>query len=317
MSIIEAQRIMEEDPRHARAAHDARFDAGSAFTQDTYRPIGEGMVPIQDAGFIHADAAYDVVSASRGYVFRMRDHIERFNESCRKFQLKNPHSDAETLEILTNLVKLTGLKDAYIWWAVTRGQMEGERTRPRYVNRFYAFVTPYSFILDDEHRTRGANLYVSESFIRIPAKAVDPTAKNFHWMDLKLSIFEALRTGADWSVLTDGNGNLTEAPGCNVFLIKNGVMKTPATGCLEGITRKTVFDLANELRLPLEVTNVTARELVDADEAFLTSTAGGIMPAARVNDRPLGGRNGPGEITTRLHNLYWEKRWAGWLGDPI
>jgi branched-chain amino acid aminotransferase len=318
MTIIEAQRIIEQDPRHARAPHDPRYDAGSAFTQGTYRPIGEGVVPIQDAGFIQADAAYDVVSASGGYIFRMRDHIARFNESCRKFRLKNPYTDAETVAILTNLVKLTGLKDAYIWWAVTRGQMEGhDRARAHYVNQFYAFVTPYSFILDDEKRTRGANLFVSEQFVRISPRSVDPTAKNFHWMDLKLSIYEALRAGADWSVLTDGNGHLTEAPGCNVFLIKNGVIKTPATGCLEGITRLTVFDLAKELGIPVDVTTVNAQELIEADEAFLTSTAGGIMPAARVNDRPLGGRNGPGEITTRLHNLYWEKRWDGWLGDRI
>jgi len=317
MTIVQAKHIMETDPRHARAPHEPRYEAGSAYTQDVYRPIGEGVVPIQDAGFIHADAAYDVVSASRGYVFRMKDHLERFNESCRKFQLKNPYSDAQTVEILTNLVKLTGLKDAYIWWAVTRGQMEGERTRPRYVNRFYAYVTPYSYIMDDEHRTRGANLYVSERFVRISPKSVDPTAKNFHWMDLKLSIFEALRGGHDWSVLTDGDGNLTEAPGCNVFVIKNGVLKTPATGCLEGITRKTVFDLAKESGIRVDVTTVKVQELIDADEAFLSSTAGGIMPAARVNDRPLGGRNGPGEITTALHNLYWEKRWDGWLGDKI
>ena len=318
MSILEAQRVMEEDPRHARAPHDPRFYAGSAFTQSTYRPIDEGVVPIQDAGFIQADAAYDVVSASRGYLFRMRDHIERFNESCRKFRLENPHTDAQTVEILTNLVKLCGLKDAYIWWAVTRGQMEGQdRARARYVNQFYAFVTPYRFILDDEKRARGANLFVSEQYVRIPPRSVDPTAKNFHWMDLKLSIYEAVQAGADWSVLTDGDGHLTEAPGCNVFLIKNGVAKTPATGCLEGITRKTALDLAKELGIAVSVTTVGVEELVDADEAFLTSTAGGIMPAARVNDRPLGGRDGPGEITTRLHNLYWEKRWAGWLGDPI
>ncbi|HTO56219.1 MAG TPA: aminotransferase class IV, partial [Pseudomonadales bacterium] len=161
MSITQAEHIMETDPRHARLPHDPRYDAGTAYTQDAYRPIGEAMVPIQDAGFIHADAAYDVVSASRGYVFRMKDHIERFNESCRKFELRNPYSDAQTIEIMTNLVKLAGLKDAYMWWAVTRGQMEGERTRPRYVNRFYAFVTPYSYIMHDAERTRGANLYVS------------------------------------------------------------------------------------------------------------------------------------------------------------
>ncbi len=318
MSVIQAQRIMNEDPRHARAPHDPRYEAGSAFTQGTYRPLGEGVVPIQDAGFIHADAAYDVVSASRGFLFRMRDHLERFNESCRKFRLRNPYSDAQTIEILTNLVRLAGLRDAYIWWAATRGQMLGnDRTRARYVNQFYAFVTPYSFILDDEKRTRGGNLHVSEQYVRIPSRSVDPTAKNFHWMDLKLSIFEASRAGADWSVLTDGDGHLTEAPGCNVFLIKTGVVKTPATGCLEGITRRTVFDLAAELKIPVEVTTVSTQELLDADEAFLTSTAGGIMPAARVNDRPLHGRDGPGEMTTRLHNLYWEKRWDGWLGDPI
>lgn len=317
MSIIQAEAIMTTDPLHARLAHDPRYEAGAAYTQDTYRPISEGMVPIQDAGFIHADAAYDVVSASRGFIFRMQDHIDRFNASCRKFQLKNPYSDEQTIQIMTNLVRLAGLKDAYMWWAVTRGQMEGPRTNPRYVNRFYAFVTPYSYIMHDPERTRGANLYISQDFVRIPPRAVDPTAKNFHWMDLKLSIYEALRNGHDWSVLTDGDGNLTEAPGCNVFIIKSGVIKTPATGCLEGITRRTVFDLARELNLPLHVGTVTAQELIDADEAFLTSTAGGIMPAARVNDRPLGGRNGPGEISTALHNLYWEKRWNGWLGDAI
>jgi branched-chain amino acid aminotransferase len=318
LSIIQAQKIISSDPQHARAPHAPEYDNGSAFTQASYRPIDQGVVPIQDAGFIHADAAYDVVSASGGYLFRMGDHIKRFSRSCQKFLLENPYSDDETVTILTNLVKLAGLKDAYIWWAVTRGQLQGDdRTSPSYVNAFYAFVTPYSFILGDELRTRGANLRVSDEYVRISPAAVDPTAKNFHWMDMKLSVFDALTHDADWSVLTDGNGNLTEAPGSNVFLIKDGVIKTPASGCLEGITRQTVADLAGELSIPVEFTTLTVAELENADEAFLTSTAGGIMPASRVNDKPLGGSNGPGEITTRLHNLYWEKRWDGWLGDPI
>ncbi len=317
MSIIEAQKIITTDPRHERAPHAPEYENGSAFTQGTYRPIEQGVVPITDAGFIHADAAYDVVSASAGYMFRMKDHVKRFTASCQKFLLENPYSEQETVEILNNLVKLTGLKDAYIWWAVTRGELEGERTDPVYTNKFYAFVTPYMFIHGDELRTRGAKVKISTEFLRIPKESVDPTAKNFHWMDMKLSIFEAMGSGAEWSVLTDADGNLTEAPGCNVFLIKDGVLKTPASGCLEGITRLTVFDLASELRLPVETSDIPAQELVDADEAFLTSTAGGIMPIAMVNERALGGSNGPGELTTRLHNLYWEKRWNGWLGEPI
>ncbi|MEM7100517.1 MAG: aminotransferase class IV [Pseudomonadota bacterium] len=318
MQIIEAEQIINNNPKHARAPYSPEYEKGSAYTQDTYRPIDQGVVPITDAGFIHADAAYDVVSASGGYMFRMQDHLKRFTASCEKFGLVNPYSEEETEEILTNLVKLAGLKDAYIWWAVTRGELEdGDRVKAQYVNKFYAFVTPYLFIHGDELRTRGTKVKISTDYIRIPPQAVDPTAKNFHWMDMKLSIFEAINSGAEWSVLTDADGFLTEAPGCNVFLIKDGIVITPDSGCLEGITRQTVFDLAEELDLGLEVRKVPAQELVDADEAFLTSTAGGIMPISQINDRPLGGHNGPGEQTTQLHNLYWEKRWAGWLGDPI
>ncbi len=318
MQIIEAEKIIANDPKHARAAYAPEYEKGSAYTQDTYRPIDQGVVPITDAGFIHADAAYDVVSASAGYLFRMRDHIKRFTASCDKFGLVNPYTEEETVEILTNLVKLAGLKDAYIWWAVTRGELEdGDRVKAKYNNKFYAFVTPYLFIHGDESRIRGIKVRISRDYIRIPPQAVDPTAKNFHWMDMKLSLFEALRQGAQWSVLTDADGNLTEAPGCNVFLIKEGVLKTPDSGCLEGITRQTVFDLADELNLGVEAGKLPARELADADEAFLTSTAGGIMPISHVDDRPLGGHNGPGEQTTQIHNLYWTKRWAGWLGNPI
>ena len=315
---MQAEKIITTSDNHQRAPHAPEYENGSAFTQDTCRPIEEGVVPITDAGFIHADAAYDVVSASAGYMFRMQDHIRRFTASCEKFGLVNPYSEDETEEILNQLVRLTGLKDAYIWWAVTRGELEGgDRVSAQYRNKFYAFVTPYMFIHGDAIRTRGAKLKVSTEYKRIPAESVDPTAKNFHWMDMKLSIFEAHMAGAEWSVLTDFEGNLTEAPGCNIFLIKDGKVKTPAAGCLEGITRQTVFDLSDELGLAFEATTIPAQELIDADEAFLTSTAGGIMPVASVNDRALGGLNGPGELTTQLHNLYWDKRWAGWLGTPI
>lgn len=316
MQIIQAESVINDS--HERAPHAAEYENGSAYTQDTYRPIEQGVVPITDAGFIHADAAYDVVSASAGYMFRIQDHLKRFTASCEKFGLVNPYSEAETEEILNQLVRLAGLKDAYIWWAVTRGELEdGDRVSAQYKNKFYAFVTPYMFIHGDAIRTRGAKVKISEEYKRIPPESVDPTAKNFHWMDMKLSIFEARTAGAEWSVLTDAEGNLTEAPGCNIFLVKDGRLQTPDSGCLEGITRETIFDLAAELGIEVECAKIPASLLVEADEAFLTSTAGGIMPVATVNNRLLGGLNGPGELTTQLHNLYWEKRWAGWLGTPI
>ena len=71
------------------------------------------------------------------------------------------------------------------------------------------------------------------------------------------------------------------------------------------------------MNLPLEANDIPAAELVEADEAFLTSTAGGIMPVSIVDNVALGGRNGPAETTTELHNLYWTGRWDGWLDTPI
>lgn len=117
---------------------------------------------------------------------------------------------------------------------------------------------------------------------------MDPTAKNFHWMDLKLSLFEAGRNKSDWSVLCDAKDNLTEAPGSNIFLIKDGELFTPDSGCLEGITRKTALELAAQIGMPIHVEKVHVEQLRNADEAFLTSTAGGIMPVNSVDGKVLG-----------------------------
>ncbi len=320
MSIIQAEQIMFNDPAHARKPHEPEYEMGSAFMLGQYCSIELAGVPIADMGFMHADAAYDVVSVSKGEFFRLEDHLNRFESSCEKFRLTNPYTREETAEILTNLVKLAGTQEAYVWWCVTRGFMTPGASRAdtdAFENQFYAFVIPYMYIAHDDQRTRGMDIQISKNYIRIPTNAVDPTAKNLHWMDMKLALFEAADAGKEWSVLTDSDGNLTEAPGANIFLIKDKGIYTPDSGCLEGITRKTTLELAEELGLSIHVGKVSKEQLLSADEAFITSTAGGIMPINSVDEIVLGGNAGPGELTTRLHNLYWEKRWGGWLGTPV
>jgi len=320
MALVQAEHIMATDPAHARLEHSPEYGHGSAFIHGQYCPIDHAAIPIIDCGFMHADAAYDVVSASKGYIFRLDDHLERFEKSCEVFRLRNPHSRDETAEILIELVRLAGTREAYIWWCVTRGAMPDgdQRGNPgAYQNMFYAFVIPYLFIAGDEARNRGLDLAISKEHIRIPTRAVDPTAKNFHWMDMKLALFEAHDQGRDSAVLCDEDGYLAESPGANIFLIKEGVLYTPDGGCLEGITRKTTLEMAEELDMPSRVEKVHADQLVAADEAFITSTAGGIMPVNSVDGQLLGDMQGPGEQTIRLHNLYWEKRWDGWLGTAV
>lgn len=318
MTITPAANIMLTDPLHARVDYAPEFDHGSAYVNGKFCPIDEASIPITDGGFMQADGAYDVVSVSKGLFFRLDDHLDRFESACEKFYLRNPHDRNATAKILSELVALAGTREAYVWWAVTRGPTPAKRTNPAsYENRFYAFAIPYRFIASDEQRERGLDLLVSKRYIRIPPNSVDPTAKNFHWMDLKLSLFEAGEQGREWSVLCDADGNLTEGPGVNIFFIKNGELFTPDSGCLEGITRKTTLEIAAELGVSIHIRAVNASELREADEAFLTSTAGGIMPVNSVDGVVLGGESGPGPLTTKLHNLYWSKRWDGWLGTEV
>ncbi len=140
---------------------------------------------------------------------------------------------------------------------------------------------------------------------RISPEAVDPTVKNYHWLDLVSGLYEAYDRGGETVILVDREDNVVEGPGFNVFAAQAGELVTPSLGVLEGITRRTVIELAAEYAIPLEQRAVSAEEVRRADEVFVTSTAGGIMPVTEVDGEPVG--NGePGPITLRLRAAYWD-----------
>lgn len=321
MELIRAEEVMASHPEHERLAHDPAYAFGSAYVADHFCPILEASVPLIDCGFMHADAVYDVVSVSRGAFFRLDGHQTRFARACDAIRVRNPFSREKEAEILHELVARTGLRDAYVWWTVTRGQPPMGRSEmvkaANFDNRFYAFAVSFVFMADDEQRTRGIDLIVSRDRIRIPPRAVDPTAKNFCWLDMQMALFEAGERGAEWAVLTDEAGYLAEAAGANIFAVIDGTVVSPDSGCLEGLTRRSVFDLCSELGLPAKLRRVHADECRAAQEVFMTTTAGSIMPVRSVDGILIGNRNGPGEISVRLHNLYWEKRWGGWHATPV
>ena len=139
------------------------------------------------------------------------------------------------------------------------------------------------------------------SIERIRAQAVDPTVKNYHWLDLVRGLFEAYEQGGETAVLIDARGNVLEGPGFNLFVVRDGTVATPAAGVLEGVTRGTAIELLQRRGVPIELRDVHADELRNADEAFATSTAGGVMPIASVDGRALG----HGAVSHRLLDDYW------------
>ncbi len=321
MELIRASEIMFSHPEHARLPHDPDYAFGSAFITDYFCPLLEAAIPIVDLGFMHADAVYDVVSVSRGAFYRLEQHQARFARACETIRVRNPYNREQEAAILHELVARAGLRDAYVWWTVTRGippMGRNEMVDPdKFENRFYAFATPFVFLFDDDQRAQGVDLIVSRDYIRIPPRAVDPKAKNFCWLDMQMALFEAGDRGAEWAVLTDEDGYLTEAAGANIFVVVDGTVVTPDLGCLEGITRESVMELCQKLDMPVASRRVHINELKSAEEVFMTTTAGSIMPVRSVDGKAVCEHGGAGEISIRLHNLFWEKRWAGWHATPV
>ncbi len=281
------------------------FDEGCAWIRGTFVPVAEATISVLDAGFSRSDVTYDVVGVWGGSFFRLDDHLDRFEQSWHKLKLNPPVTKSEMRDILVGCVARSGLREAYVEMIVTRGIPRGGSRDPRtYENRFYAYAIPYVWIITPDDQLVGTHLVVSQTTQRIPANSVDPTVKNFHWGDLSRGLFEAYERGGVTAVLPDADGNVTEGPGFNVFARVDGMFVSPVSGVLEGITRRTVLELAADLGIPARLGTLTIDGLRGADEVFLTSTAGGVMPVATV-DGELVGSGVPGPLTMQLRHAYW------------
>ena len=280
-----------------------------------YLPLGEARLPVTDWGLIRSDATYDVVHVWQGAFFRLGEHIERFRASAARLRLDVP--DAATLrDIVHGCVARSGLTESYVALVATRGAPVGPSRMPGACrNRVLAYARPWVWVFSPDVIARGAWLVIPET-VRIPTNAVDPRVKNYHWGDFTYGLFEAEDRGADSALLLDAAGFVTEGAGFNVFIVKDRTVVFPDQGALEGVTRRTVMELCPQLGLSLEVRPITRAELEQADEVCACTTAGGIMPVARVDDR-IYGNGGPGPISLAIKDAYWALHADPAHRDPV
>ena len=296
------------------------FPQGYAWIDSKYVELAEAKIPILDWGFLRSDATYDVVHVWKGRFFRLDKHIDRFFESAKKLRMPCQISRGELKKILANCVSKGKLESAYVEMIQTRGMSPKFVRDPRLATpRVMAFAVPFGWILKQEDFEKGLNVLLTD-IKRIPPSSVDPTIKNYHWMDLVTGMLDAYEKGNDTAVLVDENNNITEGPGFNLFCINDSGIFTPDHGVLEGITRQSVFDLAKELHLPIMKKSISVDELYSAEELFATSTAGGIMPITKVSGKEIG-KGSVGNLTRQLHKLYWEKHsddsWSTSISDIL
>jgi len=289
---------------------------GHAFVDGRYVPLAEASVPLVDRGFVRSDATYDVAHVWKGRFFRLKDHVARFQASMAGLRMSLPYSADEIAGIMVECVRRSGLRDSYVQVTCTRGLPAPGSRDPRLCrNRLYVFAQPFVRIADETQQREGLRMILART-VRIPSSSVDQRIKNFHWLDLTMGIFEAYDRDASVPLLPAADGTVTEGPGFNVFVARDGRLATPSYGLFEGMTRRTVLEIAREIGVPCEVRPVRADELERADEIFVSSTAGGITGVSYHEGRPVGGGR-PGPLTARLHELYWKRHEDDAYSTPV
>jgi branched-chain amino acid aminotransferase len=244
-----------------------------------------------------------------GAFFRLDLHLDRFFANLGRLRMRIPYDREQVRSILHTCVALSGHRNAYVEMLCTRGGSPSFSRDPRdAINRFAAFAVPFGSVANEEQLARGLNVRITD-ILRIPSGSIDPSIKNYHWLDLIAGLYDAYDNGAETALLKDAQGNVTEGPGFNIFALCDGQLVTPLSGVLPGITRRTVFDICQTLGIAAAACPLLPDVLMQASEVFITSTAGGIMPVTRLDSRPVAdGRVGP--VTTRIRAKYWE-----WHGD--
>lgn len=299
------------------AAHD--LPEGIGFIDGAYCARHEMKMPVYDLGFMMADMTYDAAHVWKGRFFRLEDHLTRWERSIsRRRYTTLPYNKEQVRDIILECVRKSGYRDALVYWIATRGVPSDHRRDLRTCqNRFMAWAAPFHWMVPPEQleRGEGANIYIS-SVLRTPPESSDPEVKNFARIDFSRACLEAYDHGSEYPVLLDLDGNVTEGRGWNIFALSGGTLISPDRGVLDGVTRKTVLELCRLGNIEGKLGRIRAEDLLRADELFLATTAGGIMPVTRVNDTVI--RNGAvGPVTKRLTEQYWAMHEDPALNTPI
>ncbi len=239
-------------------------------------------------------------------IFRLKEHVERLFDSCRILHMDLPFTPAQITKAIKDSVKVNKLKECYIRPLVYLGYgAMGLYAKGNPVKVAIA-VWPWGAYLGEDGIKNGIRVKVS-SFTRLHVNVTMTKSKTCgDYVNSTLAKSEAVACGYDEALILDTNGLVSEGTGQNIFIVRDGVLMTPPLpSVLEGITRKSIIEMAAKAKIEVRETNFTRDEVYIADEAFFTGTAAEVTPIREVDERTIG--NGkPGPITKKLQEKFFK-----------
>jgi branched-chain amino acid aminotransferase len=254
-------------------------------------------------------------------VFRHREHLERLAKSAELYYFELPYTPEQIREATNELIRRNGLDSCYIRPLAFRGYGEMGLYAQSAPIEVIVAVWPWGAYLGEEGKSKGIRTKVS-SWRTISGDSLIPHAKaSGQYLNSILAKTESANAGYDEAILLDQHGCVSEGSGENVFVVRDGTLLTPGhtSAILDGITRASVIQIAQDLGYKVEERAVARAELYLADEVFLTGTAAELVPVRSVDDHELGD---PGEITRVIQAKFEDalrgraEEYLEWL-DPV
>lgn len=280
------------------------------YLNDRFVDEKEACVSVFDHGFLYGDGVYETIRSYGSRIFMRDQHLSRLRRSADAIGLRIPYLDWPALldEAMTRNDVGNGQVDAYIRITISRGTGDIGLDPALCPNPTIVIMTKPLISPSPEQYRTGVSLIVAKTRRNLPS-ALDPQIKATNFLNNILAKQEAIAAGAFDSVLLNWESHLTECTVSNLFFVKDRRLCTPSLSCgiLDGITRSIILTLAREGQIPAKEGAYTVADLQEADECFLSNTSMEVMPATRLDHRPIGKGN-PGPITQQLHQLFVANR---------
>jgi len=264
----------------------------------------DAKISVYDHGLLYGDGVFEGIRIYDGKIFRLKEHVDRLFESARAIKLEIPLSHSQMMEAIQSTVHANNKRNGYIRPIVTRGAgylgLDPRKTSDPQVIVIVDDISLYP----PELYEKGMEI-ATVSTIRNHPAALSPRIKSLNYLNNILAKIEGVMSGCLESLMLNHKGEIAECSGDNIFLVKDGILKTPPidAGILEGITRGAVLELARNAKLPTLETALTRHDVFIADECFLTGTAAEIIPVVQCDARPIG-TGKPGPITRQLREAF-------------
>lgn len=274
------------------------------YVNGAFVPAEQASVSVFDHGFLYGDGVFEGIRVYDWNIFRLPQHVRRLYDSAQCLWLTIPLEPGELTAAITETVRRRGLPDQYVRVVVSRGKGD-LGLDPRLCRTPSIIIIADTITLYPEHVYAHGVALTTVATRRTPAWALDPRIKTLNYLNNILAKIEAQQAGAMEAVMLNAEGYVAECTADNIFVVRQEGLLTPSTaaGALAGITRDSVLEIAQELRLPAQEGLLTRYDLYTADECFMTGTGAEIVPIVRIDGRRIGAGT-PGKHTAAIRQHF-------------